>query len=319
MRELIGLYDRIIPETASDELSERIIKMSEEKKKQIKFKPLTVAIAVIAVISALIITAGAANKWDYKKIFREVFGESAENISGNIQSLPILLQDNLEDIDAEISAVTADSGGVLVVVDLTAVGEENFNNRDFWSQFSVSVQIEDFGGGGGGGLNPVDESHARAVVQVNYDQNASEGLKGKKAIVTVRSDPEHKWESEIVLDYIEDEAIYDVNWNVTIDYDDYSDLGETGEVKKATVSTEISRISISPIYLRFKTENFDFGSSLMQQRGISHVILENGDEISFSAQYVNTEIALLSCDFAKPINPEEVVAVVIGDNEIKLK
>ena len=189
MNRLNNLYDQITPKTTPEELSRKV--MDTEIKMTAKKRPSRAVAAILAAavgVSALTVTAGAANGWDYAGMFRSLFGEKAENLDKNIVPEATVLQDTIDTMDFELVAAAADKHGVLAVIDIYSENgykliEKDENGNDIVKPFGdlfISI-TSDAPGGSGVGCDVIEASEEK--VRLGVRMNTENMIKGEKVTV----------------------------------------------------------------------------------------------------------------------------------------
>jgi len=335
MNRLNNLYDQITPKTSSEELSQKV--MNTEIKMTAKKRPSKAVAALLAAtvgVSALTVTAGAANGWDYAGIFNSIFGDKSENLMDNIVPEATVLQDTIDTMDFELVAAAADKHGVLAILDIypengyKLIEYDEYGNeiiRPFQDLF-ICINSDAMGGSGVGcDVIEASEEKVRLGVRVNTEDK----IKDQKCILTARLQNEKDENGEYEFD-----TIYDYSWRAEF-VADYSaeeiryekDMELTGKDHEGNlVSSRIKEIQVSPISVYFEGENFDKFFDALWCADDSYVLLDNGEKVRiiniFSSGYVEGDpigSTMLSMGYEEPVNPEEVCAVYMGGETIEIK
>ena len=232
MDRLNNLYEQITPDVTPEELSEKImnreaVKMTPKKRPS---KAVAAILAATVSVSALTLTAGAVNGWDYAGMFRSIFGEEkAENIMENIVPEATVLQDTLDTMDFELVAAAADKHGVLAVLDVYSENgykliEEDENGNDVVKPFGdlfIHIDFESIFGGQGVGVHIIEQSEEK--VRLGLRMNTEGEIKDKKCTLIARRqnkknedgeyefdiNADYSWRAEFVADYSAEEICYE--------------------------------------------------------------------------------------------------------------
>ena len=336
MNRLNNLYDQITPKTTPEELSRKV--METEIKMTAKKRPSRAVAAILAAavgVSALTVTAGAANGWDYAGIFRNLFGAKSENIMENIVPEATALQDTIDTMDFELVAAAADKHGVLAVLDVYSENgykliEEDENGNDVVKPFGdlfIHIDFESIFGGQGVGVHIIEQSEEK--VRLGLRMNTEGEIKDKKCTLIARRqnkknedgeyefdiNADYSWRAEFVADYSAEEICYEKEM----------DLSGT-DYEGKNVYSKLKEIQVSPISVCFNGENFDKYFDTLWCAGDPYVLLDNGEKVNitniFSSGYAEgdpTGSTMLCMAFEEPVNPEEVSAVVLSGVEVKIK
>ena len=336
MKRLNDLYEQITPVTAPDELAKKVmnteIRMTARKRPS---KTVAALLAATVSISALTLTAGAANGWDYAGMFRNFFGEEkAENIMENIVPEATVLQDTIDTMDFELVAAAADNHGVLAILDIYSengyklIGKDENGNDIIYPFQDLFININsDSIYGSGISVRPIEKSEEK--VRLGLRMNTDHAIKGEKLTISAwlqnKKDEngeyefdvnaDYSWRAEFVADYSAEEICYEKEM----------DLSGT-DYEGKTVYSKIKEIQVSPISVCFNGENFDKYFDTLWCAGDPYVLLDNGEKVNitniFSSGYAEgdpTGSTMLCMAFEEPVNPEEVSAVVLSGVEVKIK
>ena len=335
MNRLNDLYDQITPKTSAEELSQKV--MNTEIKMTAKKRPSKAVAAILAAavsVSALTVTAGAANGWDYAGIFNSIFGDKSENLMENIVPEATVLQDTIDTMDFELVAAAADKHGVLAILDIYSensyklIEKDEYGNdiiRPFQDLF-ISIDSDSvFGSGVSVSILEKSEEKVRLGIRMNTEDK----IKDKKCILTARLqnkknengeyefdiNADYSWRAEFVADYSAEEIRYEKDMELT---------GKDHEGN--TVSSRIKEIQVSPISVYFEGENFDKYFDTLWCADENYVLLDSGEKVTitdmYSSGYVEgdpTGSTMLSMGFEEPVNPEEVCSVYMNGVTVEIK
>lgn len=325
MNKLNNLYEQITPKTKPEELAQRVMAMSEKPAvhKRISFRPAAAIAAAVATMSALVITAGAANQWDYSAIFNQIFGEKAVYMEGNIVAEATILKDEIEDFDIELAAVAADKHGIIAIVDVTDkngnfVTDENGELfsiiSDLWISMDLIDEWDAYSSATGSKVVSVEGNKARINIHTDV---GDVDLSGRRIDITARDKgaAEYGWIARCKIESTGAEIVYDKP--LTLEGNDYNG-------KLCTI--DVDEITVSPIALYIDGSGTgDFFAAAHNSENC-YAVTESGEEIYFcdmgasshADDYVNYQ-EIMHFVFEEPVNPEEIVSVVLGDNVIELK
>ena len=323
MKRLNDLYEQITPETSPEELAQKII--GTETKPVLKkrhSKAMTAILAAAVSVSVLTISVGAANNWDYAGIFQSIFGEKSENITENIVPEATVLNDTIDTMNFELAAVAADNHGVLAILDIYP--ENGYKLLEEVDGVTVVKPFQDLFicinsdalGSSGTGVHIIEQSEEK--LRLGVRMSTENMIKGEKVTVQAwlqnmkdengeylfEEDSNYSWIAEFVADYIADEIHYE------------KDMELLGGAKLTSV--EISSISAC-----FEGERFnDFYCGVDN----AYVLLDSGEKVDINqfsgSSYVEgdeTGSTLLILGFEEPVNPNEVCALVIGEQTVEIK
>jgi len=335
MKKLNELYEQITPKASPKELSEKIIAMENAKPSKMakSLRPAAAAIAGFAAVSCLTLTAGAANGWDYGKIFSDIFGQKSQNIAENIVPEATVLKDTIDTMNFEIVAAAADNHGVLVIVDVYSENGyklvEFIDNEEYIHPISdLFININSDGMlGSGTGVSPLEWSEEK--VRLSMRMNTDNAIKGEKitlsAWVTNQKDEndnylfgrdyDHEWSAEFTADYSSEEICYKKNIELILK-DRYDNA----------LHSKVKGIEVSPISAYLKGENLENYFETSQNMEETYVLLESGEKVritnTFGSGYISGSSegsTMLSLGFEEPVKPEEVCAILINGETIELK
>ncbi len=323
MKRLNNLYEQISPETSPEELVQKII--NTETKSVLKrhlSKAMTAIIAAAVSVSVLTLSVGAANGWDYAGIFRSIFGEKSENIAKNIVPEATILNDTIDTMNFELMAAAADKHSVLAIIDIYP--ENGYKLIEEVDGVTVVKPFQDLFicinsdalGSSGTGIHIIEQSEEK--LRLGVRMSTENMIKGEKVTVQAwlqnkkdetgeylfEEGSNYSWEAEFMVDYIADEIRYEKNMEL---------LGG-GEL----TSVEIS--SISACFEGERFNNFYLGADN------TYVMLDSGEKVDINqysgSSYIEgdeTGSTLLVLGFEEPVNPDEVCAVVIGEQIVEIK
>ena len=321
-------FKNLTPLTSNNEICsnvmERARKMENKKKLSVK-KPLAVAFAAILTAAAATISVGAATGWDYFGVFGQIFGTKGENIKDNVLPEANVICDNIDDMNFEIVAAAADKHNVLTILDVYSENdfkliEETehgtivrpvhnlhiYYNSESMDSSGVSVHI-------------IEQSEEK--VRLGLIMTTESVVKDEKlTIYAVResktdgddkyADGRYFWAAEFTVSYTGDETQYEKEMTLSCD-----------EGPAKVTSIEVSSISAS-----IKGENLDRLFAFYHYYEDNYLVLDNGEKVMFpsctSSSFISDDpkgSTFLNISFAEPVNPDEITAIIIGDNEIKLK
>ncbi len=325
MNKLNNLYEQITPKTKPEELAQRVMAMSEKPAvhKRISFRPAAAIAAAVVTMSALVITAGAANQWDYSAIFNQIFGEKSVYMEGNIVAEATILKDEIEDFDIELAAVAADKHGIIAIVDVTDkngnfVTDENGELfsiiSDLWISMDLVDELGAYSSATGSKVVSVEGNKAR--INVHTDVGDAD-LAGRRVDIVARDRgaAEYGWIARCKIESTGAEIVYDKP--LTLEGNDYNG-------KLCTI--DVDEITVSPIALYIDGSGTgDFFAAAHNSENC-YAVTESGEEIYFcdmgasshADDYVNYQ-EIMHFVFEEPVNPEEIVSVVLGDDVIELK
>ena len=335
MKKLINLYEQITPKTSPEELSEKILSAETKtaERKVRRFRPATAAIAGFAAVSCLTLTAGAANDWDYGKIFSDIFGEKSENIAENIVPKATVLKDTIDTMDFEIVAAAADSHGVLVILDVYSENGyklvEFIDNEEYIHPLSdLYICINSNGKyGSGTGVSLLERGEDK--VRLSMRMNTNNIVKGEKINLSAwvmntkdengnylfGGDHDHEWSAEFTADYSGEEICYEKDVELI-------QKNRDGEA----LYSRIKNIEVSPISVCLTGEHMENYYETAQDMEETYVLLDSGEKVritdTFGSGYSLGEpkgAAMLSLCFEEPVVAEEVCAVVVSGKTIELK
>ena len=335
MKRLNNLYDQITPKTTPEELSRKVmdsgIRMTKKKRPS---KAVAALLAATVGISALTVTAGAANGWDYAGMFRNLFGDKSENLMENIVPEATVLQDTIDTMDFELVAAAADKHGVLAVLDVYSENgykliEKDENGNDIIYPFQdlfIHIDCESVFGQGIG-VHVIEKSEEK--VRLGIKMNTDDIIKGKKCTLIARRqnkknengeyefdiNADYSWRAEFVADYSAEEIRYEKDMDLTFE----NKLGGVNNL-----SAHISGIEVSAISACIEGEYVDNIMGLQKGYDSAYVLLENGEkvvitQITSSGYYENEGSTVLILGYETPVNPEEVSALCIGEMTIEIK
>lgn len=331
MNKLNNLYEQITPKTTPEELSEKIINAKEIKRapKRTRFRPAVALAAAGIAVSSLVLTAGAVNGWDYAGMFKSIFGEKTENIMENIVPAATVLQDTIDTMDFEITAVAADKHSVLAIIDVYS--ENGFKLVEEIDGSTVIHPLQDLHiyinaeiiGGSGTGINILEASEDKVRLSVRMSTETeikNERLtigayktyaKGENEVFA----EDYSWQAEFTAAYTGEEIRYEKDMTISGE-DHYGD----------TVSMTVTGIEVSPIsaYLTGSTLDNFFGAFWNAKE--VYVLLDSGEKVRITditaSSYTEgdpNQSELIVFGFEEPVSPAEVCALEFSGKVIELK
>lgn len=334
MKKLNNLYEQITPKTEPEILAQKVIRTAEAKpaSKRRAFRPLSAVAAAAAAMSALVITAGAANEWDYGAIFESIFGDKAQNITESTISQARIIRDDIEGLDFEVVAAAADKHSALVILDvfskdgtdLSEIAEESLcnyvrNNINF-SFDGPAVASSAMG------ISTIEESAEKVRLRINMNTDADISGSDIRIIArrygsgsgeTIFTGKEASWIAEFTADYTAEEYSYENTMHLEAE----SGLGKT-------TFLDVDSITITPLNVYINgTGTGDYFSAVWNYEE-NYVVTESGEKVYFtdfgstaSAQADEYGGMSESCcfTFETPVNPEEITAIVLNGQTIELK
>ncbi len=323
MNRLNDLYEQITPKTAPEELSRKV--MNTEIKMTARKRPSKAVAAILAAavsVSALTVTAGAANGWDYAGMFKSIFGEKAENITENIVTEATVLKDTIDTMDFELVAAAADKHSILAIVDVYSENGyklvETIDGVEYVKPVSdLFIHIEGYGLSGSGiGVQPIEisEEKVRLAVKMSTEDSLKdktltfyarlENKKDENGEYIFGEDADYVWSAEFTADYSKEEIFY--------------------EKEISVFGAEIESIEVSPISTYFYGRKLENIHAQMRAYGETYVLLDNGEKVVITSitctgyEYGSGQ-GLISFGYETPVNPENVSAVCIGGETIEIK
>lgn len=327
MNRLNNLYDQINPKTSAEELSQKV--MNTEIKVTPKKRPSKATAAILAAavsVSALTITAGAANGWDYAGIFNSIFGDKSENLMDNIVPEATVLQDTIDTMDFELVAAAADNHGVLAILDIypengyKLIEKDEYGNdivKPFGDLF-ISIDSDSIYGSGIG-VTPLEKSEEK--VRLSVRMNTEDEIKDKKLTLTARLmnkknengeyefdiNADYSWRAEFVADYSAEEIRYEKDMEL---FD----------------GAKLTGVEVSSISACFEGEKLDNYFANYWNADDAYAVLENGEKVRIteisSSGYTEGDEAgstVLMLAWEEPVNPEEVCAICLNGETVDIK
>ncbi|MBQ8614017.1 MAG: hypothetical protein IJ416_07370 [Ruminiclostridium sp.] len=334
MKKLNDLYEQITPATAPEALAQKVIRTADANpaSKRRAFRPLTAVAAAAAAMSALVITAGAANEWDYGAIFESIFGDKSQNITESTISQARIIRDDIEGFDLEVAAAAADKHSALVILDvfpedgadLSEISGESLS--DFIADninFCYDVPAAN---SSTMGITILEESAEKVRLRINMNSDADISGSdirliarryGKDSGETVFTGSEKSWIAEFTADYTAEEYSYENAMNL-----------ETENGQGTITSLDVDNITITPLnaYINGTGTGDYFGA--IWNYDDNYAVTDSGEKVYFtdfgstaSAQAGEYGGMSESCcfTFETPVNPEEITAIVLGNQTIELK
>ncbi len=337
MKKLNNLYNQITPKTTPETLAMRVINGTEKKNgKRMNFRPIGAVAAAAVTASALVLSVGAANDWDYGAFFESIFGDKSQNITESIISPANEICDTIDAFDFEVVAAAADKHSILAIIDVTV--NEEIPEAD-WSN-GVPEEIAEYVFGA---LNfSVDTDSLKSSTSSTFIDSQPESNKirlrlcaetdaditGKKVTITaynklkpdgseiIITGDENCWKAEFVADYSAAEMNFKYSAHLEA-------MGYDNEVRYI----DVTDITITPLTLYIDgTGAGDFFAAMWNYED-RYVVTDNGEEIHFSDASGSTSetddytyyTEKLSLAFETPVNPDSIEKIVLSGNEIVLK
>ncbi len=327
MNRLNDLYDQITPRTSAEELSQKV--MNTEIKMTAKKRPSKAVAAILAAavsVSALTVTAGAANGWDYAGIFNSIFGTKSENIMDNIVPEATVLQDTIDTMDFELVAAAADKHGVLAILDIypengyKLIEKDEYGNdiiRPFGDLF-IHIDSESIFGQGVG-VTPIETSEEK--VRLSVRMNTEDKIKDKKCTLIARRqnkknengeyefdiNADYSWRAEFVADYSAEEIRYEKDMEL---FD----------------GAKLTGVEVSSISACLEGERLDNYFAHYWNADDAYAVLESGEMVRItgviSSGYTEGDEAgstVLMLSWEEPVNPEEVCSIYLNGETIEIK
>lgn len=332
MNKLNNLYEQITPKTSPEELSERIMSTPELKKAPNRktFRPAIALAATGIAVSSLVVTAGAVNGWDYSAVFESIFGEKAQNITESTLSQARIIRDDMEGLDFEVVAAAADKHSALVILDvfskdgtdLSEINEENLCNYVL-NNLHFSFDGPEVGSWSLG-TSTLEESKEKVRLRLNMSTEADISGSDIRIIArrygsgsdeTVFTGKEDSWIAEFTADYTAMDFSYENAMHLE---------AENSQGKTAVL--DVTDVTITPITAYINgTGTGDYFVTVWNFEE-NYAVTADGEKVYFtdigSGSFVdNMESCTESLSFAfeTPVNPEDITAIVIGNETIELK
>ena len=327
MNRLNNLYDQITPKTSAEELSQKV--MNTEIKMTAKKRPSKAVAALLAAtvgVSALTVTAGAANGWDYAGIFNSIFGDKSENLMENIVPEATVLQDTIDTMDFELVAAAADNHGVLAILDIypengyKLIEKDEYGNEIVKPFQDLFICIDsDSVLGSAIGVIPIEKSEEK--VRLSVRMNTEDEIKDKKCTLTARLmneknengeyefdiNADYSWRAEFVADYSAEEIRYEKDMEL---FD----------------GAKLTSVEVSSISACFEGEKLDNYFANYWNADDAYVVLESGEKVRItdisSSGYTEGDEAgstILMLAWEEPVNPEEVCAIYLNGETVEIK
>ena len=336
MKRLNDLYEQITPETSPEELAQKII--GTETKPVLKkrhSKAMTAILAAALSVSVLTVSVGAANNWDYAGIFQSIFGEKSENITANIVPEATISEDTIDTMNFELMAAAADKHSVLAIIDIYPEnGYELLEEVDGLTyikplyELYFDINFESIAGSGVG-VSVLETSKEKVRLGIRMTTNAV--ITDEKITVGVIQmdkaeendrylldrNKEHCWSAEFTANYSGEEIHYPKTAEL---------VGIDPEGN--TVYSTLKSVEVTPISAYLEIDGFDtfWGSEE------PYAVLENGEKVRITFTTSTTDMesftyepdskpgsTFFSLGFAEPVNPDEVCALFIGGQTVKIK
>lgn len=296
---------------------ERAVNMNEKKKINFK-KPLIAVAAAVMTMAVATVSVGAANEWDYAAVFQQIFGQKVENVQGNILTEATVTENSFSNLEFNLSAVLADKKSVVAIVDVKSLNGENLSNDGYIHNTAMYLDYYAAEGAPSGSSSSIHilestEDSARLMFRFGTDIDIS-GIPVKLNIYD-RNNENIKWVSEFTVDKSGEEIIYDVNGRIN------------NETSDTAPYIDYNRFVVSPIsvYMYYSAPEYD--DSLCADLDDIYVVA-GGEKIGidgmssmrdFDAETEELYRGLYTFELSEPIDPEEITAIVIGDNTVTVK
>ncbi len=338
MKKLIDLYESITPKTEPEALAEKIMSMPEEKhsSKRISFRPVTAFAAAAVAMSALVVTAGAANDWDYGAFFESLFGDKSQNITESIISPATEICDTIDAFDFEIVAAAADKHSILAIIDI--ISYTDFPDAD-WSNGvpeevaeyifdALNFSIDTDAIKSSTSSTFIDSQPEKNKIRIRFHAETDANIAGKKVTITaynkfnpdgseiIITGNENCWKAEFIADHTAAEANYKLNTHLEA-------VGYDNEVRYL----DVTDITITPLTLYIEGTGAGDYFATMWNYEDRYAVTDSGEKIYFSdgstaaaqANDYTCYTEKLALAFETPVDPESIEKIVLSGNEIVLK
>lgn len=338
MKKLNDLYEQITPVTEPEALAQKVIRTAEANpaSKRRAFRPLSAVAAAVAAMSALVITAGAANEWDYGAFFESIFGDKSQNITESIISPATEICDTIDEFDFDVVAAAADKHSILAIIDVSlkeALPEADWSNgvpeevaEYFFGTLTFDINIDALKSSTSSTF--IDSQPDSHTIRIRLCAETDADITGKKVTITaynhfepdgteiIITGNEECWKAEFTADYTAAEVNYKKNAHLEA-------MGYDNEVRYL----DVTDITITPLTLYIDgTGTGDYFAAMWNYED-RYVVTDSGEKIYFcdsSAATSQTDDYITyteSCSysFETPVNPEEITAIVLGNQTIELK
>ncbi len=306
MKEFEKYYEGITLSISSEELCERVMAEADKPKKRFSAKFIGVAAAAAAVMT-LGVTA-AASGMGYFDVFRDLFGESADNITENVVGGAEVICDTIDIADFELVAAATDKHSVLAIIDITAKNGFSFEDTSNYGvlknfDWHIEVQPDATGGSAGGGeIIRADENSARIKVYCDYSFDIT------GSTITIGFNKHIEENSDSILQKIAETG---KKWQVR-----FTAYGESLEYEIDDV-----KISVSPISVWFESRNKVVGDACLPITIITEndtVTIGSGSK-SWQVYADGTYEEQLIYGISNPIDPESVIAIEVQGTRYDLR
>ena len=337
MNRLNNLYEQLTPKTDPEKLAENVINSAKNKTaKKLHFKPLGGIAAAAVAASALVLTAGAANDWDYGAFFRSIFGDKSQNITESIISPATEICDTIDEFDFEVVAAAADKHSILAIVDV--IVKEELPEYD-WSDGvpeevaeyvfdTLTFSIDTDAIKSSSSSTFIDSQPDSHTIRLRLHAETDADITGKKVEITaynhfkadgtenIITGDEECWKAEFTADYTAAEVNYEKTAHLEA-------MGYDNEVR----CLDVTDITITPLTLYIEgTGTGDYFATMWNYED-RYVVTDSGEEIHFSDSStaasqtddytIYTEKGSLAFD--TPVDPASIEKIVLSGNEILLK
>lgn len=291
-------FEKINPSETAEELTANVILKAEKQKKRVTPKFIGFAAAAAAVMTFGV--TAAATGFDCFAVFRDIFGEKAENLTENTIETAEVTINNTEKMDFELVAVASDKQSVLAIIDVTAkngfkMGQNNITG-DVNADISWSTDVNPgFSGGMGGHIKVIEAGEDKSRISIRM--SATEEIEGQEIIISIYEEPapadpdeEPHWQVKFIAE------------GSSLEYT----IGNGNKVRVSPISISISGTNIK--------ENWNSGHLT--------VTMKNGEKKMLSHPSgggVTGGNKSVIFRFSEPINPEDVTEISIDGETYKLK
>lgn len=337
MNRLNNLYNQITPKTDPEALAARVINGAEKKTtRKMSFRPLGALAAAAVTASALVVSVGAANDWDYGAFFESIFGDKSQNITESIISPATEICDTMDAFDFEVVAAAADKHSILAIIDV--IVKEELPEYD-WSN-GVPEEVAEYVFGtltfsidtdalkSSSSSTFIDSQPDSHTIRLRLCAETDADITGKKVAITaynhfkadgtenIITGDEECWKAEFIADYTAAEMNFKYSGHLEA-------IGYDNEVRYI----DVTDITITPLTLYIDgTGTGDYFASMWNYED-RYVVTDSGEEIHFSDSSVSaaqtddyaTYTERMSLAFDTPVNPESIEKIVLSGNEILLK
>ncbi|MBQ8843102.1 MAG: hypothetical protein IJZ65_10795 [Ruminiclostridium sp.] len=291
-------FEKINPAETAEKLTENVILRAEKQKKV--FRPKFIGLAAAAAAVMTFGVTAAATGFDCFAVFRDIFGEKAENLTENTVEAAEVTINNTKKMDFELVAVASDKQSVLAIIDVTAkngfkMGQNNITG-DVRADISWLSDVNPgFVGGMGGHINVLEAGEDKSRISIRM--SATDEIEGQEITISIYEEPAPA------------DPDIEPNWQVKF-------VAE-GSSLEYTIENG-NKVRVSPISISISGTNIKKEWSF----GNLTVTMENGEKEMLKAPSgggVTGGNKSVIFRFSEPINPEEVTEISIGQETFKLK